>query len=69
MPLSEIDRADLQREFTELLTQQLEALERATYLGMGAADKEQYESLARRVTDIQSRLGIAPSPHRHSPDL
>ena len=68
MTLSDIDRADLQREFTELLTRQLEALERATYLGMGPADKEQYEGRERRVTDIKSRLGIAPSPHRHGPD-
>ena len=68
MQHSDIDRDTLRSEFTELLNQQLEALERETYVGMDAADKEQYESRARRIMDIEDKLGIAPSPHRHGPD-
>ena len=69
MPLSDLERATLQSEFTELLNLQLAALELETYLGMTADDKEQYESRARRITHIQSRLGVAPSPQRHGPDV
>ena len=72
MPLSDLERAALQSEFTELLNLQLGALERATYVGMNAGDKNEYDNRARRITEIQSTLGVAPSPpspHRHRPEL
>ena len=62
MPLSDIDRAALQRDLTRLLKQQLEAMELSVYVGMNAGDKHEYDNRARRITDILSMLGVTPSP-------
>lgn len=69
MPLSDLNRDALQTELSRLLNQQIEAMEQSVYVGMNAGDKNEYDNRASRITHILSMLGIAPSPHRHRPDL
>ena len=58
-------RPSVKSAISALCEQQHEALERATFVGMDAEDKAEYDDRAQRISRLQHALNTRPAAENH----
>ena len=59
-------RPTLESAISALIEQQQEALERATFVGMDAKEKAEYDNRAQRISRLQHALNTRQATETHS---